>query len=313
MRPSLINEIRVPGARDVGPAPGVGWIVTEPATSTVRLLDHDLRTAGRVPVPICLRAAASPSFVAVGDQQEVVVLDHAGGVRWRRSFGKSPRFHLDRDGVLWVHVAAAQQLLAVDAATGEEIDRRALAGPEFAWFIHRPAIARTGLVLLSPDPSPGVLIGLTGGRIDLRALRGDDLADLSPSGARYLTADTEGFFSIRDVATESVLVHRHLGDLPDLPPELADGQVDSWTLFLTEELVLVSLWSGDASEHLLLSAHSLRCRSRVRYPGGGAGSIVGGERPGRWLTRDRAGDLLRLWRLDGDLDDGPLPGQIALL
>jgi hypothetical protein len=128
----------------------------------------------------------------------------------------------------------------------------------------------------------------------------------------------DGFLSVRELATEPVLAQRHLDDLPDLPPRFLGGMFTDYPVLLTDQLVLVSLRPpespAETEEHLLLSARSLRYRSGVRYPSLHApGSLVGAERPGRWLTHDHQDNKLRLWQVGGRLDDEPLPGQITLL
>ncbi|MEV6923296.1 hypothetical protein AB0M46_02120 [Dactylosporangium sp. NPDC051485] len=342
MRPRLINEVRLEGLQHVLPAAGLGWVVTEPATETVSLLDHDLQLVRRVSLPLAvprLNVSATSRFVAIADSHELVVLDSAGDICWRRPwrrFGADPAdtdvpFHLDTDGILWIRVATTRELVALDAATGVEIHRVTVVGPDAAWFLHRPADASTGLGLLHPDPSRSALISLNNGRIALRPLRGPDLADFSPEGSRYLTMSIDGFLSVRELATETVLAERHLDDLPDLPSRIrfADWCFEYPALFLTDEVLLVTLSPRDYSdddEHLLLSARSLRYRSRTHYPTlRWPGSIVSAERSGRWLTRDHEESTLRLWQI-GDvtpppaspqptstpLDDEPIPGQIAL-
>lgn len=67
-----------------------------------------------------------------------------------------------------------------------------------------------------------------------------------------------------------MIADRHLDDLPDTPPNLAGSRFSDWAAFLTDELILIALSAvdlpDDGEEHLLLSARSLRCRSRIRYP-----------------------------------------------
>jgi hypothetical protein len=341
MRPRLINEVRLDGLQHILPAAGSGWVVTE-ATQTVSLFDHDLHLVRRVSLPFTvprLNVSATSRFIAIADGHDLVVLDSAGNICWRRPwthFQAEPAdteisFHLDTGGILWIRVATSRELVALDAATGVEIDRATLIGPDAAWFLHRPADTSTGLGLLHPDPSPSALISLDNSRITLRPLRGFDLADFSPEGSRYLTMSIDGFLSIRELASETVLAQRHLDDLPDLPPQIrfADWNLEYPALFLTDEIILVTLGSRDYSHddtHLLLSARSLRYRSQIDYPTPRwPGSIVSAETSGYWLTHDHEESTLRLWQT-GDtapppaspqskstpLDDEPLPGQIAL-
>ncbi|GAA2389002.1 hypothetical protein GCM10010170_100400 [Dactylosporangium salmoneum] len=329
MHPRLINQVQLPSMRRVAPAAGLGWVVTEPATMTVSLFDHDLRPMARTAVPLDnpqVEASATHGFLAVGDRHEIAVLDHAGTLRWRSTWdrvaGRAPdrkvSFHLDGNDILWIRLADTRELMAVYAPTGDEIHRVPVPGPEAAWFLHRPTDAWTGLALLQPDPSPGALISLTDGRIAVRALSGLDLAGFNPAGDRYLTMTLDGFLSVRDIDTEAILANRHIDDMVDIPPDVAGWRLTDWAVFVTDELILISVVStdlpDDAEEHLLLSARSLRCRSRLRYPGQHApGSIYGAERQGRWLTRHHHDNVLRLWHLANPLDDEPLPGQIALL
>ena len=118
---------------------------------------------------------------------------------------------------------------------------------------------------------------------------------------------------MRELAADSVQAERHLDDLPDLPSRFrsTDWYFEYPALLLTEEIIVVSLGSGDYSddEHLLLSARSLRYRSRIDYPiPRRPGSIVSSERPGRWLTHDHEESTLRLWQISTE----PPSGQIAL-
>ncbi|WP_231935189.1 hypothetical protein [Micromonospora viridifaciens] len=140
----------------------------------------------------------------------------------------------------------------------------------------------------------------------------------SPAGDRYLTLALDGFLSVSDVTTDTVIAERHLEDLPDTPPCLTSCRYLDRAVFLTDDLILAVVSTvdlpDDAEDHLLLSAHSLRYRSQVRYPHPHrSGAIHPTHQPGRWLTRHHEEDQLRLWQLDARLDDEPLPGQIALL
>ena len=323
----LINQVRLDGLRDVTPAVGLGWVVTEPARETVSVLDHNLQLLGRVPIDLTgsrIAVAAAGSFIAASDGNEIAVLDGAGKTCWRKAWdrfadaaiGDVPTLHIDADGVLWIR--AGQALLALDVGNGKEIHRVPLIGPDAALFLHRAADSRTGLALLQPDPSPSALISLVNDHIVLQPLIGLDTASFSPAGSQYLTMTMDGFLSVREVATEAVLVWRHLDDLPDLPPDLIGASFASWATFLNDDLVLASVGvpeaSDDLQEHLLLSPRSLRCRSRVRYPGvADPGSIVDSQQPGRWLTHEHETKTLRLWQLGDRLDDEPLPGQLHLL
>ncbi|MEV0811302.1 hypothetical protein [Micromonospora sp. NPDC050200] len=325
MQPRLINQVWLPGIRHVTQATGVGWAVTESASVTVNLFDHDLRRVARFAVPLDdppMNVGATSQLVAAGDKRQIVVLDHNGAVHWRSSWDRlggsvtvGAGFDLDGDDILWVRLADTKELVAIHATTGKEIHRTPLPGPEAAWFVHRLVDTWTGLTLLHPDPSPAMLIGLDAERIVLRPLAGDDLAGFSPAGDRYLTMAFDGFLSVRDVTTDTVIAERHLEDLTDTP--LSCRYLDR-AVFLTDELILIAVSTADlpddAEGHLLLSARRLRCRSQVRYPHTHrTGSINPAQQPGRWLTRHHEEDMLRLWQLDGRLDDEPLPGQIALL
>ncbi|GLW27542.1 hypothetical protein Areg01_04830 [Actinoplanes regularis] len=329
MRPRLINQRRLEGVRDITSAAGVGWIATEPTCNAVSLFDHDLRLRRRLRVPLDgprINAAATDRFVVAGDDNGMAAVDHTGKIIWQSAWNRfadnatnrDTTLHIDAQGVLWIRLADAQQLLALDAASGRELNRVPLAGPEAARFLHRPGDARTGLVLSQPYPSPSALISLVDGRIAVHPLDGFDLDGFNPAGSHYLTEDLEGFLSVRDLATESVLAWRHINDLPELPSDLADSTFTDWATFLTDELILISLGPedspDDAGQHLLLSARSLRCRSVVRYPNDlSPGSISASERPGRWLTHHHNTGTLRLWQLGDHLDDGPFPGQLSLL
>ncbi|MEU4712906.1 hypothetical protein AB0F73_04475 [Micromonospora purpureochromogenes] len=304
----------------------MSWAVTEAASITVNLFDHDLRHMARFAVPLDdpqMNVRANGQLVAAGDKHQIVVLDHNGAVQWRSDWHRlgaaaGVDFDLDGDHILWVRLAGTKELVAIHATTGKEIHRTPLPGPEAAWFVHRPVDTWTGLALLHPDPSPAMLIGLDAEHIVLRPLVGHDLAGFSPAGHRYLTMALDGFLSVRDVTTDIVIAERHLEDLPNTPPGLACWRYLDRAVFLTDELILIAVSTADlpddAEEHLLLSACSLRCRSQMRYPHPHrSGSIYPAQQPSRWLTRHHEEDLLRLWQLDGRLDDEPLPGQIALL
>ncbi|MER5338703.1 hypothetical protein [Micromonospora sp. NPDC002717] len=325
MQPRLINQVWLPGIRHVTQATGLGWAVTESASFTVNLFDHDLRRVARFAVPLDdprMNVGATSQLVAAGDKHQIVVLDHNGAVLWRSSWDRlggsatvGADFDLDGDDILWVRLAGTKELVAIHAATGKEINRTPLPGPEAASFVHRPADTWTGLTLPHPEPSPSMLIGLNAGHIVLRPLAGDDLAGFSPAGDRYLTTAFDGFVSVRNVTTDNVIAERHLEDLPDTP---RGWRYVDRAVFLTDELILIAVSTADlpddAEGHLLLSARRLRCRSQMRYPHPHRfGSIHPAQQPGRWLTRHHEEDRLRLWQLDGRLDDEPLPGQIALL
>ncbi|MFG3714802.1 hypothetical protein [Micromonospora sp. NPDC047730] len=172
MQPRLINQVWLPGIRHVTQATGLGWAVTESASVTVNLFDHDLRRVARFAVPLDdpqVNVVATSRLVAAGDKHQIVVLDHNGAVHWRSSWDRlggsatiGADFDLDSDDILWVRLAGTKELVAIHAATGKEIHRTPLPGPEAAWFVHRPADTWTGLTLPHPEPSPSMLIGLRG-------------------------------------------------------------------------------------------------------------------------------------------------------
>jgi len=121
----LINEVRLDGLQHVLPAAGLGWVVTEPATETVCLLDHDLQLVRRVSLPFAvprLNVSATSRFIAIADNHELVVLDSAGDICWRRPwhrFGADPAntdvpFHVDTDSILFLSVRelATESVLA---------------------------------------------------------------------------------------------------------------------------------------------------------------------------------------------------------
>ncbi|MBU8860530.1 MULTISPECIES: PQQ-like beta-propeller repeat protein [unclassified Micromonospora] len=323
MQPRSINQVRLPGIRHVTEAAGLGWAVTERESATVHLFDHDLRRVTRLAAPLDdppMTVSATRRLVAAGDDHQIVVLDHDGAVRWRSSWdrlgGSAGGFHLDGDHVLWIRLGDA--LVAVHGVSGAEIRRTPLPGPEAAWFVHSPEGDWTGLTLLDPDQSRAMLIRLDAGRIVSRPLAGGGLAGFSPAGGRYVTPALDGFLSVRDVAFGAVIAEGHLEDLPGMPPSRPSCRDVDRAVFLTEDLILTALTSADlpddAEEHLLLSALSLRCRSRLRYPHHhGSGAVHPSYEPGRWLTRHHEDDQLRLWQLGARLDDEPMPGQLALL
>ncbi|SCF13373.1 hypothetical protein GA0070562_0455 [Micromonospora tulbaghiae] len=270
-----------------------------------------------------MKVSATRRLVAAGDEHQIVVLDHDGVVRWRTSWGRlgggaGADFHLDGDRVLWIRLADNEELVAVNGASGAEIRRVPLPGPETAWFLHTPEGVWTGLTLADPDQVRALLIRLDAEHIVLRPLAGGDLAGFSPAGGRYLTLTLDGFLSVRDVASDAVITARHLEDLPGAPSGLAGCRHVDRAVFLSEGLILVAVNAADlpddAEGHLLLSALSLRCRSQVRYPHQDeSGAVHPSYQPGRWLTRHHEDDQLRLWQLDARLDDEPMPGQLALL
>lgn len=316
----------LPGIQHVTQATSLGWVVTEPNSATVNLFDHELRRVGRVAVPLDdpqMNVAATGQLVAAGDKHQIIVLDHRGGIHWRSDWDRlggsaDAGFHLDGEHVLWVRLTDTKELVAIDATTGKEIHRTPLPGPEAAMFVHRPVDTWTGLTLFHPDPSPAMLVGLDAEHIALRPLTGDDLAGFSPAGDHYLTMAPDGFLSVRDLTTGTMIVEGHLEDLPDMPPGPASWRYLDRAVFVTDELILIDVSTADlpddAEDHLLLSARGLRCRSQVRYPHPyRSGAIHPSQQPGRWLTRHHQQDQLRLWQLDGRLDDDPLPGQVPLL
>ncbi|MEU4790584.1 hypothetical protein AB0F95_12870 [Micromonospora tulbaghiae] len=325
MRPRLINQVRLPGIRHVTQAAGLGWVVTEQDRVAVNLFDHELRRVARLAAPLDgpqMKVSATRRLVAAGDAHQIVVLDHDGVVRWRTSWdrlgGSGADFHLDGDHVLWIRLADTEELVAVHGASGAEIRRTPLPGPEAAWFLHRSVGAWTGLTLADPDQTRALLIRLDAEHIVSRQLAGGDLAGFSPAGGRYLALTLDGFLSVRDVASDAVITARHLEDLPGAPSSLAGCRHVDRAVFLSEELILAAPNTeglpDDAEGHLLLSALSLRCRSQVRYPHhDGSGAVHPSYQPGRWLTRHHEDDQLRLWQLDARLDDEPMPGQLALL
>ncbi|MEW2590417.1 hypothetical protein AB0893_08380 [Micromonospora aurantiaca] len=326
MQPRLVNEVRLPGIRQVTQATGPGWVVTERDSVTVNLFDQELRRVARLAVPLDgpqMKVSATRRLVAAGDEQQIVVLDRDGAIRWRSTWQRlgdsaGADFHLDGDGTLWIRLAGTGELVALHGARGTEIHRIPLPGPEAAWFVHSPRNAWTGLTLLDPDRSDAMLIRLDAEHIVSRPLAGGDLAGFSPAGGRCLTLTTDGFLSVRDVASDAAIAERHLEDLRGAPHWPVSPRYVDHALFLTEDLILIAVNTADlpndAEGHLLLSALSLGCRSEVRYPRHhGSGSVHPAHQPGRWLTRQHEDDQLRLWQLDVRLDDEPLPGQLALL
>ncbi|MGV9763883.1 hypothetical protein [Micromonospora tulbaghiae] len=292
----------------------------------MNLFDHDLRRVAQLAAPLDdprMNVSANRRLVAAGDEHQIVVLDHDGAVRWRSRWDRlggraGTDFHLDGDHILWIRLADTEELVAVHGASGAEIHRTPLPGPEAAWFLHSPVGVWTGMTLLDPYQSRAMLIRLDAERIVSRPLAGGDLAGFSPAGGRYLTQTLDGFLSVRDVASDAVITARHLEDLPGTPSRVEGCRHVDRAVFLSEELILTAINTedlpDDAEGHLLLSALSLRCRSQVRYPHHhGAGAVHPSYQPGRWLTGHHEDDQLRLWQLGARLDDEPMPGQLALL
>jgi hypothetical protein len=315
----------------VTPAAGLGWTVTEPGNATISLFNHDLHAVARMPMPLDapqINVSATDRLVAAGDKHEIAVVDYSGAVQWRSSWSKiaggataGADFDLDDAGVLWVRLARrvhAGELVAIQASTGEAIHRISLPGPDAAWFVHRPADTWTGLALIDPGLWLAALVTVDAGRIVLQPLAGHGLAGFSPAGGRYLTMSFEGRLSVRELATDTVIVDRHLDDLPDKPATLTGRSDLDRAMFLTEELILTAVAAtaphGAVEEHLLLAARSLRYRSQLRYPHPySPGAVHPAPTTGRWLTHHHKEDLLQLWQLSGHLDDEPPPGQLALL
>jgi hypothetical protein len=140
MRARMISQVRLDGLHRIVPAAGMGWAITEPAGETVSLVDHDLGILGRIPIALASTrrtVSATKRFIAVADDQEIAVLDRNGGNRWRSPWARFTgdagdgdiAFHVDRDGILWARLPTGGQLMALDAASGSEIDRISLTGP----------------------------------------------------------------------------------------------------------------------------------------------------------------------------------------
>ncbi|MEV4135176.1 hypothetical protein AB0J72_23755 [Dactylosporangium sp. NPDC049742] len=133
MRPVLIAEVDLAPMGWVSQVAAAGWMVTHPAESSVTVLDTGLRIVVRLDVPVQAHrfmASIDQRHFAAVTLDELVVCDRSGRVLWRREHSIpraglpcEPNCHLDAHGVLWVYLPAGDELVAYDAATGEEFDR----------------------------------------------------------------------------------------------------------------------------------------------------------------------------------------------
>ena len=69
----------------------------------------------------------------------------------------------------------------------------------------------------------------------------------------------------------------------------------------------------DFEDHLLLSTRTMRYRSTVEYAYPMTqNSIYPADEHDQWLTCNYQDRTVRLWQIDGPLDDQPMPGQERL-
>ncbi|AGZ39492.1 hypothetical protein [Actinoplanes friuliensis] len=316
MRPRLIAETTVPGLRWVEPIAGAGWVVTQPETPALTVLDTELRTLATVGLPAGdrdMQAAADDTLLAVGTGQELIALERDGQIRWRRSFGAGrPDPHFDDHGVLWVHLPPADELLAVEAATGREIDRVPLDSTHGGALFTRHAGGEwTGLhVAMGQDGSQSWLVRLDGGKIVLRELAGECVTGFLRAGELYFsTPHNDEQLSIREVATDAVVAEHAIEDVPGLPELGEDLILLEAATVVSDDFVLVAVntddFDTDLEDHLLLSTSTLGYRATMLYPYEMThNSIYPADAPGRWLTVDYGENVLRLWQLE----DEPEPG-----
>lgn len=337
MRPRLIAEALLPDMRAITYLGGVGWLVTQPAARAVSILDDELRILARVPIPTedqLLGASADDQRVAVVTNNDLIVVDRQGQLLWRmpwslfrqrdqraeRRTSSTPRCHLDTHGVLWVHLPPKDELVAVEAATGREIDRVDLDTTHGgAYFVRYPGGAWTGLhVAMGQDGSLSWLTQLESGRIVLRPLAGECLTGFTSTGAQYFAMPhNEGIITIRDVATDAVVAACRTEDLARDEDQLERLILLEAAAIVSDELVVIAIntdnFDTDLEEHLLLNARTMRPRSTVEYayPMSHNSIYPAGGRD-RWLTCNHQDHTVRLWEIDGPLHDEAISGQEQL-
>ncbi|MEV4132209.1 hypothetical protein AB0J72_08585 [Dactylosporangium sp. NPDC049742] len=298
MRPSLIAESRVGAASgEVRPVAGGGWLVTDPDDDATHLLCRRLRARATVDGG-CGVVSSDGTHIGTVTDGAVTVEDLHGRQVWRKALEGVTECHLDGRGVLWT--LAGDRLGARETATGRPIGEAVLGvHPGWSTWIDDPRGDWTGL---AGDRS--WLARPTTAGIAVRAIPGVTLTDLHRTEPRYLASTRDGTrLTVRDIATNAVTAGRPT----DLGAYLLASAV------VDESLVLAAYnlddHETDLEQHLLLSAATLRVRSVVEYPVPQR-DVHRSAEPGTWLTSDDEG--LCLWRLDGLLDDDPLPGQQAL-
>ncbi|MGI5182662.1 hypothetical protein ACQEVZ_41050 [Dactylosporangium sp. CA-152071] len=298
MRPRLIAESCV-GATSgqVRPVAGGGWLVTDPDDDATRLLCRRLHARATVDGG-CGVVSSDGTHLGTVTDGVVTVEDLHGRQVWRKALEGVTECHLDGRGVLWT--LAGDRLGARETATGRLIGE-ALLGVHPGWstWIDDPRGDWTGL---AGDRS--WLARPTTAGIAVRPVPDVTLTDLHRTEPRYLASPRDGTrLTVRDVATNAVAA-----DKPTDP-----GACLLASTAVSESLVLAAYNLDDheteLEQHLLLSTATLRVRSVIEYPAPQRDVRRSAEH-GTWLTRDAEG--LRLWRLDGLLDDDPLPGQQAL-
>ena len=314
MRPHLVAETALPGSSDVTHLDRVGWLATHPADATVTLLDERLRVTARLPVPTggaAFEASVNERYVAVVSLDQLAVLDRQGRPLWRQEqsieaigLPCAPSCFLDTRDVLWVYLPEGDDLLAVDAATGDEIDRTRLPSELGAgYFRPHPDRSRLGLhVPMGQDGSYSFLARLDDGRIDCRTLAGECLVGFTSTGERYLSMPhVDGEIGIHDVATGAVLVACAAARIPGYDTGSVHILLEAAALVSDEHVVVgvnTDQFETDAEEHLLLSTRDLGHLATLDYgqPMTQYSIRAAGGR-GRWLTTGHDDDAVRLWEL----------------
>lgn len=323
----MIADVDLPPAGWISHVAGIGWSVTHPAESSLTVLDAGLNVVARVDVP-----TAGQRFMATLDEQrvaavtlnEIVVCDRLGRVRWRHEheilragLPCRPNCYLDAHQVLWVYLPTCDDLVAYDAATGEEIDRMRLdSAVGAASFFPHPDGKRLGLhVAMGQDAPLSRLAWLADGRIQGRDIPGGFVCGFISAGDRYLALPHTDVpaISIRALSTGAVVTACSPTEIPDYDCAARYRLMEAGAL-VSDDLVLVAVNTedaGDFEDHLLLSTRSLRWQADVDY---GLemtqNAIAATDGRGRWLTTG-PGAPVRLWQLPDRITD-EVSGQLQL-
>ena len=330
-----VIRVPVPGRAAWLPA---GFAVLDRSGHQLLVLDRMLALAARIPIPmrddqLDVTVSADRSWAAFASLDRTVVTDADGSVIWqqecmieRQGLPQRPAVHFDGAEHLWLYVPDGDQIAVFDAQTGEEIDRAGLSSCIGAGeFVAHPGGQYLGLsVAQGQDGTNSYWLHLDGGRIVVRELPGETLADVAPSGVHYLDLPhVDKLLAIRSFDDDHILASCEADDIPGFEvhnlPSLIDGPAAelSWRgrseyglndgagAYLDDDHVLVGVVTAghddDKTElHVVLSTRSLRQIATVDYGHHGAprqNSITRGH-DGRWLTYDWRTGVAALWEPD---------------
>jgi hypothetical protein len=268
------------------PLSGERWVLHQPGTREVMVLDRHFEPVWRLRLPsawgrVCA-VAEDLSLVACSLGSEVRLSDAAGGqvARLHLAPRETPRWDANcvfaRDGRhLWAHafIDDRDELWLIDLAELSIVDHRRLD----TWAaglvaFHHPDRQTIGLELAEGQDGCAIRWARPiGSRIELRCPPGFDrvLADLHPSGEEYVTTPHHGgeWLARHRFDDDRVIDRLPAGDALPVAEEW-DASPDGWYYcagYLTDEVILASAQNDAYLWHALVKRSPMGVLGRVDY------------------------------------------------